>query len=58
MAELEHAQATLALQGLEGLEESEPDDAAMRTYDGPADPDALLAHLGHHAFRAGQRQAV
>jgi len=58
MAELEHAQATLALQGLEGLEESEPDDAAMRTYDGPADPDALLDHLGHLAFRAGQRQAV
>src|SRR6476469_6362559 len=58
MAELEHAQATLALQGLEGLEESEPDDAAMRTYDGPADPDALLAHLGYRAFRAGQREAV
>ena len=58
MAELEHAQATLALQGLEGLEESEPDDAAMRTYDGPADPDALLAHLGHLAFRPGQREAV
>src|SRR5438876_1894801 len=58
MAELEHAQATLALQGLEGLEESGPHDAATRTYDGPADPDALLDHLGHLAFRAGQRQAV
>src|SRR4051812_31852718 len=58
MAEFEHAQATLALQGLEGLEDSSPDDAAIRAYDGPAEPDALLAHVGLLAFRTGQRQAV
>jgi ATP-dependent DNA helicase RecQ len=58
MVQPEHAQATLALQGLEGLEESHPDDRLRRTFDGPADPDALLAHLGHSAFRAGQRDAV
>ena len=27
-------------------------------YDGPADPDALLAHLGLSGFRPGQREAV
>ena len=58
MAQPEHAQATLALQGLEGLEDSRPGDEAARLYDGPADPDALLAHLGHRAFRTGQREAV
>src|SRR5436305_1314079 len=58
MAEFEHAQATLALQGLEGLEDPSPDDAAIRAYDGPAEPDALLAHVGLLAFRTGQRQAV
>src|SRR5689334_4297051 len=58
MAQLEHAQATLALQGLEGLEDEPRSDETIRAYDGPADPDALLAHLGHRAFRAGQREAV
>ena len=27
-------------------------------YQGPRDPDALLAHFGHGAFRPGQREAV
>jgi RecQ family ATP-dependent DNA helicase len=31
---------------------------ATRPYDGPADPDALLAHFGLEAFRPGQREAV
>lgn len=29
-----------------------------RIYDGPRNPDALLAHLGFDAFRPGQREAV
>jgi ATP-dependent DNA helicase RecQ len=58
MAQPEQAQATLALQGLEGFEEPSPESRATRTYAGPPDPDALLAHLGHRAFRAGQRDAV
>ena len=29
-----------------------------RRYDGPPDPDALLAHFGLDAFRPGQREAV
>jgi RecQ family ATP-dependent DNA helicase len=52
--EMEEAQA--ALRGLEGVE-SEPS-RAMRHYDGPRDPDALLAHLGHEGFRQGQREPV
>lgn len=52
----EQAEATLALQGLEGLELSNA--PATRTYDGPADPDALLAHMGYDGFRDGQREAV
>ncbi len=58
MAQPEHAQATLALQGLEDFGESTPGSETTRIYDGPPDPDALLAHLGHRAFRAGQREAV
>ena len=58
MAHPEHAQATLALQGLEDLAEPGSEDRALRIYDGPADPDSLLSHLGHRAFRAGQREAV
>ena len=30
----------------------------MRAYEGPRDPDALLAHFGHAQFRPGQREAV
>lgn len=52
----EQDEATAALQGLEGLEL-----AALppsRYYGGPADPEALLAHMGHSRFRTGQRDAV
>src|SRR3954468_2926430 len=43
-------------QGLEGLE-AEPTQTG-RVYDGPPDPDSLLAHLGYDGFRAGQREPV
>ena len=33
-------------------------DAPTRVYRGPPNPEALLAHLGHEAFRPGQREAV
>src|SRR5215211_6119196 len=52
---MEQEQATLALQGLEGFEAAAD---TSRVYRGPRDPDALLAHLGHEAFRPGQREAV
>ncbi len=52
--EMEEAKA--ALHGLEGLE-SEPSQV-VRRYDGPRDPDALLAHLGYDGFRPGQREPV
>ncbi len=52
--EMEEAKA--ALHGLEGLE-SEPTQV-NRTYEGPPDPDALLAHLGYAAWRPGQREPV
>jgi ATP-dependent DNA helicase RecQ len=55
MAQNEQAQATLALQGLEGFDGP---NAATRVYRGPRKPDALLAHLGHEAFRPGQLEAV
>jgi ATP-dependent DNA helicase RecQ len=52
--EMEEARA--ALRGLEGLgsELSE----TRRAYDGPRDPEALLAHLGYEGFRPGQREPV
>jgi ATP-dependent DNA helicase RecQ len=55
MAQPEQAQATLALQGLEGFDGPH---AATRVYRGPRNPEALLAHLGHEAFRPGQLEAV
>lgn len=50
----EQAEAQRALQGLEQLVTRAP----TRFYDGPPDPDQLLAHYGLTAFRPGQRQAV
>jgi ATP-dependent DNA helicase RecQ len=54
LPEMEEAQT--ALRGLEGVG-SEPAEA-LRAYQGPRDPDALLAHLGHDSFRPGQRETV
>src|SRR3954465_3690673 len=45
--------AQLAIKGLDRL----PVDAATEAYEGPRDPDALLAHFGYGAFRPGQREA-
>jgi ATP-dependent DNA helicase RecQ len=52
--EMEEARA--ALRGLEGLESESPQ--GIRFYDGPPEPDALLAHLGYDGFRPGQREPV
>jgi ATP-dependent DNA helicase RecQ len=52
--EMEEARA--ALHGLEGLGSERVQ--AVRVYEGPADPDALLAHLGYDGFRPGQREPV
>ncbi len=49
------AEGRRAIQGLEGVEQRR---TAERVYDGPRDPDALLAHLGYGSFRVGQREAV
>ncbi|HEY7267027.1 MAG TPA: ATP-dependent DNA helicase RecQ [Solirubrobacterales bacterium] len=49
-------EARAALHGLEGLD-SEPA-RLVRAYEGPRDPDALLAHLGYAGFRPGQREPV
>ena len=46
--------ARQAIQGLVGL--AEP--GRERVYDGPVDPDSLLAYFGHTSFRPGQREAV
>ena len=46
--------ARQAIQGLVGL--AEP--GRERFYDGPPDPDSLLAYFGHTSFRPGQREAV
>ena len=52
--EMEEAKA--ALHGLEGIESDLAE--SRRVYDGPPDPDALLAHLGYDGFRPGQREPV
>jgi ATP-dependent DNA helicase RecQ len=52
----EEAEAALALQGLERIEEDTS--APLRFYDGPAEPDRLLTHMGYGEFRPGQRDAV
>jgi len=49
-------EARTALRGLEGVgPELGP---ATTVYDGPLEPEPLLAHLGHDAFRHGQREPV
>ncbi len=53
----EEAAARRALTGLDRIEELE-DTTVDRSYHGPRDPDALLAHFGLDAFRPGQRDAV
>jgi ATP-dependent DNA helicase RecQ len=52
----EQEEAALALQGLEGIELSEV--VPTRLYEGPADPDRLLAHMKYDGFRPGQKEAV
>src|SRR5437763_15952045 len=49
------AAAQLALSGLDRIDVDAP---AERRYDGPRDPDALLAHFRLDQFRPGQREAV
>ncbi|HTX10654.1 MAG TPA: ATP-dependent DNA helicase RecQ [Solirubrobacteraceae bacterium] len=52
----EDTAARRALAGLDRIDEL--NDAVERRYDGPRNPDALLAHFGLDAFRPGQRDAV
>ena len=51
----DQAEAQLALTGLDRIDVDAPPE---RRYDGPRDPDALLAHFGLREFRPGQREAV
>jgi ATP-dependent DNA helicase RecQ len=51
----DNAAAQLALQGLDRIDVAAP---AERRYDGPRDPDALLAWFGLSDFRPGQRETV
>jgi ATP-dependent DNA helicase RecQ len=51
----EQAEAQLALTGLDRIDVGE---VIERRYDGPRDPDALLAHFGLDEFRPGQRETV
>ena len=51
----DEAAAQLALSGLDRIDVDAPPE---RRYDGPRDPDALLAHFGLDGFRPGQREAV
>jgi ATP-dependent DNA helicase RecQ len=52
----EDATARRALAGLDRIEDVEG--MFECRYEGPRDPDALLAHFGLDAFRSGQREAV
>ena len=52
----EMEEARKALHGLEGLDSELTQ--THRGYQGPRDPEALLAHLGHEGFRPGQRGPV
>ncbi len=51
----DQAEAQLALSGLDRIEVDAPPE---RRYDGPRDPDVLLAHFGLRQFRPGQRETV
>lgn len=51
----DEAAAQLALSGMDRIDVDAPPE---RRYDGPRDPDALLAHFGLDGFRPGQREAV
>ncbi len=51
----EDAEAQLAIRGLDRIAVVA---APQRRYDGPRDPDALLAHFGLDEFRPGQREVV
>ncbi|HLY48692.1 MAG TPA: ATP-dependent DNA helicase RecQ [Solirubrobacteraceae bacterium] len=51
----DEAAAQLALQGLDRIDVDAPPE---RRYDGPRDPDALLAWFGLSEFRPGQRETV
>src|SRR2546425_1869077 len=48
-------EAQLALKGLDRIDVETP---PARAYEGPRDPDPLLAHFGYGEFRPGQREAV
>ena len=50
----EEREAQLALKGLDRIDI----DAPLRPYEGPRDPEGLLAHSGYAHFRPGQREAV
>src|SRR5919204_6299553 len=52
----EDREAQLALHGLDRIEAVAPPPEVA--YEGPRDPDALLAHFGYDEFRPGQREAV
>jgi ATP-dependent DNA helicase RecQ len=47
-----------ARRALSGLDRIEVTGVSERLYDGPPDPDRLLAHFGLEQFRPGQRDAV
>jgi len=49
---------TAAQLALSGLDRTDVDAPPERPYDGPRDPDALLAHFGLEEFRPGQRETV
>src|SRR5690348_12240078 len=51
----EVADAQLALTGLDRID---VDASFERRYEGPRDPDTLLAHFGLDGFRPGQRETV
>jgi RecQ family ATP-dependent DNA helicase len=51
-------EAQLALKGLDRIDRFIIEAPSATSYEGPRDPDALLAHFGYDEFRPGQREAV